>query len=85
MLGNFLCFLVSADLFQNHFPPKKSFRNTIKVSSSLDSDYARQNTSGCDVVDLLFIDTHFVGFCNCSVFKSFVVCYFVSILVLQSS
>ena len=35
---------------------------------------------GSVVVDRLFIVTPIVGFCNC-----FVVCYFVSILVLQSS
>ena len=34
------------------------------------------------VVNSLFIVTYIVGFCNCSMF---VVCYFVSILVLQSS
>ena len=37
---------------------------------------------GSVVVDLLFIITSIVGFCNCSMF---VVCYFISVLVLQSS
>ena len=49
ILGNFSCFLSSADFFQNHFFSKNSFRNTIRVSNSLDPDKARQNV-GPDLV-----------------------------------
>ena len=40
-LGNFYAFLSSADLFQNQFFFKTSFRNTIRVSNKLDPDQAR--------------------------------------------
>ena len=38
----FQAFLSSADFFQNQFFSKNSFRNTIRVSNSLDPDQARQ-------------------------------------------
>ena len=39
MLGNFfMLFWLPEDLFQNYFFPKNSFRNTIRVSNSLDPD-----------------------------------------------
>ena len=41
MLGNFICVLSSANFFQNHLFRKKSFKNTIIVSNSLDPDQAR--------------------------------------------
>ena len=41
LLGNFSCFLSSADFFQNQLFFKNSFRNTIRVSNSLDPDQAR--------------------------------------------
>ena len=41
MVGNFLCFFSSANFFQNQIFFKKSFRNTIRVSKSLDPDQAR--------------------------------------------
>ena len=40
MLGNFACFFVFADFFNINFF-KNSFRNTIRVSNSLDPDQAR--------------------------------------------
>ena len=40
LLGNFACFLSSADFFRNHLFLKKSFRNTIRVLNSLDLDQA---------------------------------------------
>ena len=43
MLGKFLCFLSSADFFQNYFVKKKSLRNTIKVSNGLDPDQDGRN------------------------------------------
>ena len=42
MLGNFACFLSSADIFfQNQLFLKNSFHNTIKVSNSLDPNQSR--------------------------------------------
>ena len=41
MLGNISCFFVVCGFF--FFFSKKSFRNTIRVSNSLDPDQARQN------------------------------------------
>ena len=41
-LGNFSCFF-SSDLFQNQHFLKSYFRNTIRVSNSLDPDQARQD------------------------------------------
>ena len=38
MLGNFQCYFSSAGCFQNHICAKNSFRNTIRVSNSLDPD-----------------------------------------------
>ena len=38
----FHAFVSSADFFQNYFFRKKSFRNTIRVSNSLDPDQARR-------------------------------------------
>ena len=43
ILGNYECFLSSADFFQNQLFLKNSFRNIIRVSNSLDPDQARQN------------------------------------------
>ena len=43
LLGKCACFLSSADIFQNQLFRKKYFKNTIRVSNSLDSDQARQN------------------------------------------
>ena len=40
ILGNFTCFLLSADFFSNLTFSEKSFRNTISVSNSLDLDQA---------------------------------------------
>ena len=34
--GHLVCFLLSADIFQNHCFRKKKIRNTIRVSNSLD-------------------------------------------------
>ena len=42
ILGHCSCFLSSADVFQNKLFEKKSFRNTIRMSSSYDPDQARQ-------------------------------------------
>ena len=44
ILGNFSCFLSSADFFfQNYFfEEKKSFSNTIRISNSFDPDQARR-------------------------------------------
>ena len=47
-LGNFVCFLWSADFFQNQLF-RNSFRNTIGVSSRLDPDQAR-HTVGSNLV-----------------------------------
>ena len=41
MAGDFAGFLLAADLFQNQLFRKKSFRNTIRVSNSLDPDQVR--------------------------------------------
>ena len=42
MLGNFcMYFLLSADFFQNQLLKKNYFRDTIRVSNSLDPDQAR--------------------------------------------
>ena len=41
ILGNFSCFLSAADVFQNKLL-KNSFRNTIRISNSLDPDQARK-------------------------------------------
>ena len=38
MLGNFACFYVVCCLLSNQLYKKKSFRNTIRVSNSLESD-----------------------------------------------
>ena len=47
MLGNFACFFVACGFFfffcKLTFSKKKSFRNTIRVSNSLNPDQARQN------------------------------------------
>ena len=43
LLGIFSCFCRCADMFQNQFFSKNSFRNTIRVSNSLDPDQALQN------------------------------------------
>ena len=40
LLGNFHAFLLHAGCFQNNFFSKISFRNTIRVSNSLDPDHA---------------------------------------------
>ena len=40
-LGNFSCFLSSDDFFSKSTLSKNSFRNTIRVSNSLDPDQAR--------------------------------------------
>ena len=37
-LGNFSCFLSSADFFKINYFQKNSFRNTIRVSNILDPD-----------------------------------------------
>ena len=37
----FNAFLLSADFFQNHFFPKKTFMNTTRKSNSLDPDQDR--------------------------------------------
>ena len=42
LLGNFSCFLLFVDFFQNKPFLKKSFRNIIRVSNSLDPDQARR-------------------------------------------
>ena len=41
MLGNFSCFLSSADFFSKSSVSKYSFRNTTRVSNSWDADQAR--------------------------------------------
>ena len=41
MLGNFVYFLLSADFFSKLTLSKTLFRNTIRVSSSLDPDQAQ--------------------------------------------
>ena len=41
-MGNFHTFVLSADFIKNYFL-KKKFRNTIRVSKSLDPIQARQN------------------------------------------
>ena len=44
MMGNFACFLLSsADFFSKSSFLKNSFRNTIRVSNSLNPDQARRN------------------------------------------
>ena len=42
MLGNFSCFLSSTDFFSKLAFSKISFRNTIRVSNSLDPDQVRR-------------------------------------------
>ena len=42
MLGNFVCFFVVYGFFLKLTFSKKSFRNTIRMSNSLDPDQARQ-------------------------------------------
>ena len=41
VLGNFACFLSSADFFSKSTFSKNAFKNIIRVSNSLDSDQAR--------------------------------------------
>ena len=48
MAGNFAGFLSFADFFQNDLFKKKSFRNAIRVSYSLDPDKA-QHFVGADL------------------------------------
>ena len=48
MLGNFHFLLSSADLFQNYIFQKNSFRNTIRVSNSLDL-YQDRHSVGHDL------------------------------------
>ena len=42
MLGDFSCFLSSADFFLNELFFKKSFRSTMRVSNSFDLDQDRR-------------------------------------------
>ena len=42
-LGNFACFFIVCGFFSKLTFPKNSFRNTIRVSNSLDPDQAQQN------------------------------------------